>query len=331
MLKKQLYREKYNGVKYCRVAKKNQPCFNRKCRFVHDLRVKIPCPYGGKCNFGHDCLYVHAEDEQWKIERLKEELQSFIGLILGYEFAKLNQTCLKELGGSVRRKDEMNVNVQEFKLGLDDDEQLNDDEDGISETEDIFEMPSFDNEVEIVVMEKTLSQKTEIVPGKNEDEEMASTQEKRKCFCGGKNCPVCRKGERDSFDVEEEEDEDEDEDADEDEDLEQYYSKVEKRLDFDGMSESSDECIPNMPLRHGCCGCTQSGCVACEREGFCGLYYCSRCMPSHFNTPFQRGRGRVWSGRRGGAGWNSGRSREYGIRGRGRPPGRSIPYSPPKW
>ena len=35
---------------------------------------------------------------------------------------------------------------------------LNDDEDGISETEDIFEMPSFDNEVEIVVMEKQKQQ-----------------------------------------------------------------------------------------------------------------------------------------------------------------------------
>ena len=213
--------------------------------------MKIPCPYGGKCNFGHDCLYVHAEDEQWKIERLKEELQSFIGLILGYEFAKLNQTCLKELGGSVRRKDEMNVNVQEFKLGLDDDEELNDDEDGISETEDIFEMPSFDNEVEIVVMEKTLFSSQLIQPvqetkadncgvavrrsrrrrsrmaseevleivsnfdadgilkgvaqikeekvneiiekEKSQTADLEKEKEKtRSCFCGGKNCPVCR-------------------------------------------------------------------------------------------------------------------------------------------
>ena len=296
-------------LKFCRHVVNGHVCTRRRCPYIHNLLVKIPCTYK-KCKFGHGrCVYQHPNNEgnfSTQLDDMRTQLQSHLELVVSYELSKFqtmevvmqNQEAEQDVVRIPRTEDPVLV-MQEKAL-----------------VSKVFEDECVQTEFEIENVEKL-------------DLQMASTQEKRKCFCGGKNCPVCRKGERDSFDVEE--DEDEDEDADEDEDLEQYYSKVEKRLDFDGMSESSDECIPNMPLRHGCCGCTQSGCVACEREGFCGLYYCSRCMPSHFNTPFQRGRGRVWSGRRGGAGWNSGRSREYGIRGRGRPPGRSIPYSPPKW
>ena len=147
----------------------------------------------------------------------------------------------------------------------------------------------------------------------------------------------------------------------------QSSGKVEKRLDFDGVLESSGF-VPNLPLvrhefcghgmntcvqciqancfcknyrcsrcalRHGICGCTQSGCMVCVRKScFCEQDFCSRCTPSPFNTPVQRGRGRVWSGRRGDDGWNSGRSnRVHGTRGRGRgrPTGRFIPPPSPKW
>ena len=84
-------REKY--LKYCRHVLQGRNCRVGRCPFIHDLNVRIPCPFEGNgCKFFGQgkCRYYHHVDEMsYLFEDMKTQLQSFLEISFRYESSKL--------------------------------------------------------------------------------------------------------------------------------------------------------------------------------------------------------------------------------------------------
>ena len=91
-------------LRFCRHIVQGKACERRRCPYVHDLEIKIPCPYSS-CKFGPAgvCVYQHIpskeEDFLGKVEDLNGQLVSNLELTWSYQFSKFKweiQELVKE-------------------------------------------------------------------------------------------------------------------------------------------------------------------------------------------------------------------------------------------
>ena len=88
-------------MRFCRHIVQGKSCERRRCPYVHDLEIKIPCPYSS-CKFGPAgvCVYQHKEEDfLGKVEDLNGQLVSHLELMWSYQFSKFKweiQELVKE-------------------------------------------------------------------------------------------------------------------------------------------------------------------------------------------------------------------------------------------
>mmetsp|Transcript_16661 Transcript_16661/g.20956 ORF Transcript_16661/g.20956 Transcript_16661/m.20956 type:complete len:286 (+) Transcript_16661:100-957(+) len=209
-------------LRFCRHVVQNKVCERRRCPFVHNLELKIPCPYYS-CKFGPGvCVYQHNpsnEDFLKKFDDMKAQFLSHLELMWSYQFAafkwEIRKYVEEKRETGCRDGDDSNEVLCFVKPRVDDPVVIEMQKSCVS-TQLI--QPLQDTKGENVIDDKTMTEeefwnlylpfRSKGEKGRTEEkvndeiilEEKSQTaalveeekEETRRCFCGGNNCPVCR-------------------------------------------------------------------------------------------------------------------------------------------